>query len=107
MIAKDQVLINARNGKETRERIHLPRRRTPFRIISTPVYKNGRLTQIIQLGTHLRFVRKNLAHFRNNILIALPILLVLGALGGGFWPEGPFLRSAISPRRPEALPPKI
>jgi len=81
-MVKDQVLINARNGKETRERIHLPRRRTPFRIISTPVYKNGRLTQIIQLGTHLRFVRKNLSHFRNNILIALPILLILGALGG-------------------------
>jgi heavy metal sensor kinase len=34
------------------------------------------------LGTHLRFVRKNLSHFRSNILIALPIILILGALGG-------------------------
>jgi heavy metal sensor kinase len=81
-VAKDQVLINARDGKETRERIRLPGRKTPYRIISTPIYKNGRLTQIIQLGTHLRFVKKNLFHFRNNILIALPILLLLGALGG-------------------------
>lgn len=81
-VIHDRVLTNARNGKETRERIHSPRRRTPYRIISTPVYKNGKLTEIIQLGTHLRFVRKNLVHFRNNILIALSIILVLGTLGG-------------------------
>jgi len=81
-VTKDQMLINARNGKETRERIHSPRRRTPYRIISTPVYKDGKLTEIIQLGTHLRFVRKNLVHFRNNILIALSIILVLGTFGG-------------------------
>ncbi len=80
--SKFQVLVNAKNGKETRERIHSPRRRTPYRIISTPVYKNGELAEIIQLGTHLRFVRKNLVHFRNNILIALPIILVLGTMGG-------------------------
>jgi len=81
-VAKDQMLINARNRKETREKIHSPKRRRPFRIISTPVYKDGKLTEIIQLGTHLRFVRKNLVHFRNNILIALSIILVLGTLGG-------------------------
>jgi len=79
---KEMVLINARNKKVTREEIRSPRRRTPYRIISTPVYRDGKLTEIIQLGTHLRFVRKNLSHFRNNILIALLIVLVLGALGG-------------------------
>jgi heavy metal sensor kinase len=80
--SKDRVLANARTGKETREKIRSPKRRTPYRIISTPVYKNGELAAIIQLGTHLRFVRKNLVHFRNNILIALLITLVLGTLGG-------------------------
>ena len=80
--SKDQVLANARTGKETREKIQSPKRRTPYRIISTPVYKNGELAEIIQLGTHLRFVRKNLVHFRNNILVALPIILVLGTMGG-------------------------
>jgi heavy metal sensor kinase len=79
---KEMVLINARNKTVTREEIHSPRRRTPYRIISTPVYRDRKLTEIIQLGTHLRFVRKNLSHFRNNILIALLIVLVLGALGG-------------------------
>ncbi len=79
---KETALVNARNKKVTREEIRSPRRRTPYLIISTPVYRDGKLTEIIQLGTHLRFVRKNLSHFRNNILIALLIVLVLGVLGG-------------------------
>jgi len=80
-VVSEQALTNARNAKETREKIRSTRR-TPYRIITTPVYKNGELTEIIQLGTHLRFVRKNLSHFKNNILVALPIILVLGAMGG-------------------------
>jgi len=81
-VANDRVLTNARNGRETREEIHSPGRRRKYRIISTPVYKDGKLAEIIQVGTHLRFVRKNLIHFRSNILVALPIILVLGTLGG-------------------------
>jgi heavy metal sensor kinase len=81
-VVHDEVLANAKNGKETRERFLSSKRRTPYRIISTPVYKNGTLHEIIQIGTHLHFLRKNLVHFRNNILVALFIVLVLGALGG-------------------------
>jgi heavy metal sensor kinase len=81
-VVHDQVLTHARNGRETREEIHSPGRRRTFRIITTPIYRDGKLTRIIQLGTHLHFVRKNLAQFKNNILAALPIILVLGALGG-------------------------
>jgi heavy metal sensor kinase len=81
-ISNEGVLTNAEKGRETREEIHSPGRNRTFRIISTPVYQDGKLTEIIQLGTHLRFVRKNLTHFRNNILIAFPIILILGALGG-------------------------
>ena len=81
-VVHETVLINAEMGKETRERFLSSKRRTPYRIVSTPVYKNGTLTEIIQLGTHLHFVRKNLVHFRNNILVALLIVLVLGAVGG-------------------------
>ncbi len=78
---QDRVLTNARNGKDTREQIQSSGK-TTYRIISTPVYRDGKFSEIIQLGTHLRFVRKNLAHFRNYILIALPIMLILGTLGG-------------------------
>jgi heavy metal sensor kinase len=81
-VAHDRVLTNARNGKNTMEEIHSPGRRRTFRLISTPVYKDGKLAEIIQLGTHLYFVRKNLHRFKNYILLSLPIMLVLGALGG-------------------------
>ena len=79
---QEKMLANAKNGKDTREQILGPHKGTPYRIISTPVYKDGRFSEIIQLGTHLRFAKKNLAHFRNSILIALPIMLILGTLGG-------------------------
>lgn len=81
-VVKEEVMINSQRGKATREKFFSSKRRTPYRIISTPVYKNGTLTEIIQLGTHLRFARKNLVHFRNNILVALLIVLMLGAGGG-------------------------
>ncbi len=78
----EKMLTNARSGKDTREQIDGLHGGTPYRIISTPVYRDGKFSGIIQLGTHLRFARKNLAHFRNYILIALPIMLILGTLGG-------------------------
>ena len=78
---QDRVLTNAKNGRGTREQIR-GSGKTSYRIISTPVYRDGKFSEIIQLGTHLRFARKNLARFRNNILIALPIILILGTLGG-------------------------
>jgi len=81
-VSNNNVLINARNGKETREEIHCPGRKRTFRIISTPVYMDGGMTYIIQLGTHLHFVRKNLSDFKNNILAVFPIILIFGALGG-------------------------
>ena len=79
---QERVLINARNRKETLEEINSYGGKIAFHIISTPVYKNGKLTEIIQLGTHLHFVKQNLSHFRNNILAVLPVILVLGTLGG-------------------------
>jgi len=79
---QDRVLVNARNRKETLEEINSDGGRIAFRIISTPVYRDGRLIEIIQLGTQLHYVKRNLSHFRDNILIALPIILVFGTLGG-------------------------
>ena len=81
-VANDWVLNNAKSGKETREEIRCPGRKRTFRVISTPLYMDGRMTYIIQLGTHLYFVRKNLSDFKNNILAVFPIILILGTLGG-------------------------
>jgi heavy metal sensor kinase len=79
---QDRVLVNAGNRKETLEETNSDGGRIAFRIISTPVYRDGRLIEIIQLGTQLHYVKRNLSHFRDNILIALPIILVFGTLGG-------------------------
>jgi heavy metal sensor kinase len=81
-VLNDKVLINARSEKETREEIRAIKRGRPFRIISTPFFKEGKLAYIIQVGTHLHFLKKNLSTFRNHILTALPIILILGSLGG-------------------------
>jgi heavy metal sensor kinase len=81
-VSNPRVLINARERKATREYIHSVGRKSPFRMISTPLYMGGRLTYIIQLGTHLHFLRKGLSDFKNNILSALPVVLILGSLGG-------------------------
>jgi heavy metal sensor kinase len=81
-VANGQVLTNARNGRKTVEEIDSSRGKIGFRVISTPVYQDGELNRIIQLGTQVYFVRRNLSHFRNNILVALAIMLVLGTLGG-------------------------
>ena len=80
--SEDRVWTNAGNGKETREEIDAARGKRPFRIISTPFFKDGKLIYIIQLGTHLHFLKKNLSGFRNHILSALPIILALGSFGG-------------------------
>ncbi len=78
----ERVLINAGNRKETSEEINSHGGRGAFRIISTPVYRDGRLIEVIQLATELHYVRRNLSHFRDNILTVVPIILVLGTLGG-------------------------
>jgi len=78
----EKVISNARDGKDTRESIHSPGRRRPFRIISSPFHVEGRLVYIIQTGTHLHFVRKSLSNFKYNIMASLPIVILLGGLGG-------------------------
>jgi signal transduction histidine kinase len=51
-------------------------------MIHFPMYKGGRLAYLIQVATHTRFVRKSISHFKGNLLVAFPIILVLGSLGG-------------------------
>jgi signal transduction histidine kinase len=77
-----RVLAEIGRGMEAEEEIQGPGRKSTFRVISTPVHVQKRLTYTIQLATHLHFVRKNLSDFRNRIVTFFPVLLALGALGG-------------------------
>jgi heavy metal sensor kinase len=78
----ERILNNALAGKKTREDVTSIDRKRFFRVLSTPVLKDGRLIFIIQLGTHLDFVRKGLLIFTWSLLATLPIVLILGSLGG-------------------------
>jgi len=88
----DKIAANVRNGKKTKENVRSPGRGIPYRMVNTPVYRDGSLAYIIQLGTHLRFVRKSLSNFKGNILAVFPIILVLGSLGGWI-----LARKSVSP----------
>jgi heavy metal sensor kinase len=78
----DKSMPNFKERNEIREEVRPPGRRRTFRMIHFPVYKGERLTYVVQVATHTRFVRKSMSHFKGNLLTAFPILLVLGSLGG-------------------------
>jgi len=78
----EKVLNNAAAGKKTRIDIYASDRKKLFRVVSTPLFKEGRLIFIIQLGTHLDFVRRSLLSFVGSLFAVLPIVLILGSLGG-------------------------
>ncbi|MBW2123687.1 MAG: heavy metal sensor histidine kinase [Deltaproteobacteria bacterium] len=67
-------------------------RRTPFRILSSPLTRDKRSDYIIQVGMKMRSMRKTLRNFTHNLLTAIPIVLVLGAVGGWF-----LARRSLSP----------
>jgi heavy metal sensor kinase len=79
---RDKSMPNFKEGNEIWEEVRPPGRRRTFRMLHSPVYKGGRLTHVIQVATHTRFIRKSLSHFKGNLLAAFPIVLVLGSLGG-------------------------
>jgi len=108
--AEGQVIVASRNfpqfvyplGKEKLRRIEddgkyfetvkLPGRRTPFRIINYRVSINERTDYIVQIGMRIWRMRKTLSNFRHNLLTAIPIILVLGSIGGWF-----LARRSLSP----------
>jgi heavy metal sensor kinase len=78
---RDKVMSADTMGKESWEEVESPRKRT-FRIISTPMPREGSPNYVVQVATNLVFVSKSLSNFIANMMAAFPILLVLGSLGG-------------------------
>jgi heavy metal sensor kinase len=78
----EKVMLAVTEGKKSTEEIRPPGRRRPFRIISIPMSREGTIKYVIQVATHLRFVRKSLSHYKGNMLAAFPTILILGSLGG-------------------------
>jgi heavy metal sensor kinase len=91
-VPNDRVWIKIQNSKEIRENVRPLGKRRPYRVITTFFPIHGHPGYIIQVGTHLKFVRKSLSNFKSNMLITLPILILLGSLGGWF-----LARRSLSP----------
>ena len=60
----------------------------PDRIYTFPLYQEGEIKYIIQVVTTLEFVDMSLKNFRSNIVQAIPLVLLLGALGGWLLARG-------------------
>jgi heavy metal sensor kinase len=60
----------------------------PDRIFTFALYQEGELKYIIQVVTTLEFVDTSLRNFRSNIVQAIPLVLLLGALGGWLLARG-------------------
>jgi len=91
-VPDNRVWIKVLNGKEIRENVRPQGRKKPYRVISAFLPVHSQSGYIIQVGTHLKFVRKSLSNFKSNMLILLPILILLGSLGGWF-----LARKSLSP----------
>lgn len=74
------------------ETVKVPGHRTPFRVLSFRLSIDGKMDYVVQIATRMRRMRRILGNFRENLLTAIPIVLVLGATGGWF-----LARRSLSP----------
>jgi heavy metal sensor kinase len=59
-----------------------------FRMYTHPIISGEKLTHYIQLGTSLKFYDRTVEKFRENILAAIPLALLIGALVGWLLARG-------------------
>jgi heavy metal sensor kinase len=83
-----------RIGRDGRhfETVKVPGRNTPFRVASVRVPIDEKIHCIVQMGIRMSRTRKTLINFRQNLLTVIPIVLVLGSIGGWF-----LARRSLSP----------
>ncbi len=78
----DNVVVKVKENRVFWEDIYFPDRRRPFRFVASLFHPPAGSPVVIQMGTSLRFVRKSLSNFKSNLLMAIPIMVLLGSLGG-------------------------
>jgi len=69
-------------GSRYVETVKVPGRRTPFRILISRLIVDKKFDSVIQIGTRMRSMSKTLGNLSENILTAIPIVLILGTMGG-------------------------
>lgn len=78
----ENVVVKVKENQVFWEDIYFPDRRRPFRFVASLFHPPAGSPVVIQMGTSLRFVRKSLSNFKSNLLMAIPIMVLLGSLGG-------------------------
>jgi heavy metal sensor kinase len=71
---------NARTGRPTFETVTLAGHR--LRVVTLPVRRDGRLTEVVQVGASLRPTERALRRWMEALLILIPLGLGLAAAGG-------------------------
>jgi heavy metal sensor kinase len=54
----------------------------PFRFLNYRLTIDEKSDYILQIGTRMKEMRKTLGNFKENLVTAIPIILILGAIGG-------------------------
>jgi heavy metal sensor kinase len=85
-----RALDNATRGGLTFETVHLPS--GDARVLTVPIVRNGRLTQIVKVGMSLGRAERALDRYAQTLLILVPVGIGLAALGGAL-----IARKALGP----------
>ena len=82
------------------ELVRVESRSSPYIILNKPVFQDGELKYILQMSMYLRDVYKSSKHFRENLVMIIPALIIVSFAGGWFIsrrslaPVGEIIRSA-------------
>jgi len=82
-VSKD-TLYNATRGLTTYDTIHFPGEKYPVRVITYPIIKFNRVTNIIQVGSSLESVHVTLDRFFLVLTLLVPIALLIISFAGWF-----------------------
>jgi heavy metal sensor kinase len=85
---KKQLLKETRIKKGIAETVYRTYYKHPVRLYTVALYQGEEPTYIIQVVTTLEFMDLSLRNFRANIIQAIPLVLLLGALGGWLLARG-------------------
>ena len=77
-------LAAAQQQRSIFETLAAPSDRTPVRFYTTPLSQNGQLVGIVQVAQDLEDMRRTLRRLLQALLVGVPLLVGLAALGGYF-----------------------
>ena len=82
LMASENAYINAINGKETFEMVHVENKSNPYLLLTKPVVRNGSEKYVLQISMYMRDVYKPSKYFKENIIMLIPGLLIITIFGG-------------------------